>query len=212
MEISLTIKEILPLLENKVNALHKGIEERKVALDKQLTNLKEYVKDVDNAIAEARRINYQELIQDFTYVKKISDTKSKWLFFKEDYTKEEEHLNTYKLESYIQKTFYLRVDVVNVSREGHKNYKMYIIKLGGFHFKGDYYSVYYEKDRHYLKAGKMTLYSESCGYTVDNTIRSISTSLEEVLSLKKKLSHFQSLFGEDKIITLNERQIQLIGK
>ncbi len=211
MEISLTIKEIIPLLDNKITLLTEGIKKRKTTLDKQLSNLKEYIKSVDNYIIEAKRVNYQELIQDFIYVKKVSNTRSKWLFFKEDYIKEEEHLDTYKLESYLQRTFNLSVaslNIVNVSRYGRPRYYRNTIKLGGFYFKEVCYSINYTKDSYHRRKEE----SSERNHIVDNTLHNMQNSLGEVLTFQKELLHLQSLFGGDKVITLNERQIKLIGE
>ncbi len=211
MEISLTIKEIIPLLDNKITLLTEGIKKRKTTLDKQLSNLKEYIKSVDNYIIEAKRVNYQELIQDFIYVKKVSDTRSKWLFFKEDYIKEEEHLDTYKLESYLQRTFNLSVaslNIVNVYRYGKPHYNKFTTKFGGFYFKAVYYSINYTKDSYHRRIEE----SSECNHITDNTLHNMQNSLREVLTFQKELLHLQSLFSGDKVITLNERQITLIGE
>ena len=210
MEISLTIKEILPLLENKLKLLEDGIEKRKVIVENNLLNLKENIKSVDNSIKEAQGVNYQELIQEFIYVKEVPATRSKWVFFKEDYSVAEEHLDTYKLESYLQRTFNLRVallNIVNVNRYGKRHYNRSTTKLGGFYFKEVYYSINYTKDSYHRRKEEQV----ECARITDNTLHNMQNSLGEVITFQKELLHLQSLFGGEKVATLNERQIKLIG-
>lgn len=211
MELSVTIKEILPLLENKLKLLEEGINKRKVIAENNLLNLKESIKSVDNYIREAQCVNYQELIQEFIYVKETPAIRSKWIFFKENYTATEEHLDTYKLESYLQRTFNLRVallDIINVARYGKHRVDRFTTKLGGFYFKGVYYSINYTKDSFHRRKEE----SARSVHSKDHTLSTLQISLGEVITFQKELLHLQKVFGESKVITLNEKQIKLIGE
>lgn len=115
----------------------------------------------------------------------------------------QEYLDRYKLEDYIREKYKLDV---TIHKEGGE-----FVRVGSFSYNNTYYAVTFCKPDGYInwkKRGK----SKSAKSNPVIEVPEVQNLLSEVTSLRKELLHLQKVFGADKVITLDDKQIKLLGE
>lgn len=83
MQIETTIKEALPLLDKNIISLEEKLSSEKEKIKKSILARDKYFSGIETSLQKVNNLNFQKLIERFTYTRSEPATRKVWLFFEE---------------------------------------------------------------------------------------------------------------------------------
>ncbi len=226
MQIETTIKEALDqvrskitsvkhLREDGISSITKSIEQKTVEVEK-VTTITNKLKSLIRGIT----------FSNFVDTKEIVSYEKSFIFFRKEVKTTKEEFNLDKFLNYLSgETGFpkssLEVEKARLFYKGGETivYRDFMdmsiyddyIGVSDFTFNSNTYTVYMYVGKQFFKC-KDYVYKTTPSIEYERTYPRYKSLLEELDSLRKEIYNLQKVFGADKVVTLDDKQIKLLGE
>ena len=216
MQIETTIKEALDQVRSKIASVKQTREEGISSIIKDIEQKGVEVEKVTTVTNKLKRLIRGMNFSDFVDVKESICYEKSFIFFRKEVKTTKEEFNLDKFLNYLSEEVGFSKGVLQVENklEYRKNWleeSEDYLGVADFAFNNNTYAVYMRVGKHFFKWKDYT-YKTTPAIEYDRIYPRHKSLLEDLDSLRKEIYNLQKVFGADKVITLDDKQIKLLGE